>query len=186
MRGNRSGKILLLLVLLPVAAARTSGAQQTSTPSLHQRSDENASNQDQPRPDSASRLPSTLPADASGAYEFDHRNESIELDIDDRNRLSGYISRLGDSETDDNTPLTFFFDRTSVDGSRIQFQTRVVHGVWYSFRGTILRGSGQTRDEEGYYVLHGVLQEHHPQSRLDKSANETIERRTVDFKSLGR
>jgi hypothetical protein len=31
-----------------------------------------------------------------------------------------------------------------------------------------------------------VLQEHHPQSRLDKSANETIERRTVDFKSLGR
>ena len=66
----------------------------------------------------------------------------------------GWIERVdtaaGDAETDANTPLTFFFDRTSVDGSEIAFQTRVLHGVWYSFRGTILRGKAKARDEDGY------------------------------------
>ncbi len=184
MRVKPSGRILLALILLSFAAPQTIGAQQASTPDLHRRSDENAASQDQPRPDSIIQSPITLPPDVSGTYEFDHRNESIEIDVGQK-KLTGYISRLGDAETDSNTPLTFFFDRASVDGNLIQFQTRVVHGVWYSFHGTILRGDAKTRDEEGYYVLHGLLQEHHPQSGRDKSADETIENRNVDFKSLG-
>lgn len=185
MRLDRSSKVLACLIPLLLASSLAIRAQQVSTPGLRLRSDENATAQNQPGRHSANQQPTTLPDDVSGPYEFDHRNESIEIDID-RNKLTGYISRLGDAETDSNTPLTFFFDRASVDGSRIQFQTRVVHGVWYSFRGTILRGEANTRDEEGYYVLHGVLQEHHPQSGQDKSADETIENRNVDFKSMGR
>jgi hypothetical protein len=118
-----------------------------------------------------------------GAYEFDHTSESIELDLD-RARLNGYISRLGDAETDNNTPLTFFFDQSAIDGDEISFQTRVLHGIWYSFRGTIVRGEGKARADEGYYVLRGVLAAHHPESGRDKSADEVVERRQVRFKSM--
>ncbi len=161
-------------------------AQQTSTPSLHNRSQENrgkvGSGGAGNSVDSSSQ-PSSLPNDVWGSYAFDHSNDSIELDLE-RNKLSGYITRLGDAETDSNTPLTFFFDQSSIDGEEISFQTRVVHGLWYSFRGTIVRGDGKTRADEGYYVLRGVLAVHHPESGIDKSANETIERRQIQFKSM--
>lgn len=171
------------MMLLPAASTPRVFAQQTSTPGLHRRSD--GSSADQPEERSGSKQTSTLPPDVSGSYHFTHYNDSIEIDIR-RNRLSGYVSQLGDAETDSNTPLTFFFDKTSIDGSRIGFETRVVHGVWYSFHGTIYRGDAQRRDQDGYYILHGALLVHHPQSGDEKSADETIERRVVNFKSMGR
>lgn len=166
-------------------ACRQARAQQGSTPSLHQRS---AMNQDQSEADAnraidSAQEPSSLPEDVWGSYQFDHSNDSIELDLD-RSKLSGYITQLGDEETDSNTPLTFFFDQSAMDGGEIGFQTRVVHGVWYSFRGTIVRGPGKTRADQGYYVLRGVLAVHHPQSRRDKSADEMIEKRQIHFKSM--
>lgn len=160
-------------------------AQQGSTPSLHQRAETNQdqSDADANRAIDSAQEPSTLPDDVWGSYEFDHSNDSIELDLE-RNKLTGYITQLGDAETDSNTPLTFFFDQSTIDGGEISFQTRVVHGVWYSFRGTIVRGDGKTRADEGYYVLRGVLAVHHPQSERDKSADEMIEKRLVRFKSM--
>ena len=181
---------LALFVALFLAPGRPQAwPQQTSVPSLHRRSNAETGAQAGAEPPSAdsgsdnSAQQSTLPEDVSGPYNFDHINESIEIDIL-HNKLSGYISRLGDAETDSSTPLAFFFDQSSIDGSEIRFQTRVVHGIWYSFQGTILRGNAKIRDDEGYYVLHGVLATHHPQSGYDKSADETIERRTVNFKSM--
>lgn len=170
-------------ILAGIAGAQVAKTQQGTTPGLYTRAQSEASDNVGTKPQSSGNQHSTLPVDVSGAYEFDHLNESIEVDVD-RNKLSGYISRLGDSETDTNTPLTYFFDHASVQGTVLQFQTRVLHGVWYSFRGTIVRGRGQVRSDEGYYVLHGVLQEHHPQDQQEKSADETIVRRTVNFKSL--
>ncbi len=159
-------------------------AQQGSTPSLHQRSE---MNQDQSEADAnraidSAQEPSSLPEDVWGSYKFDHSHDSVELDLD-RNKLSGYITQLGDAETDSNTPLTFFFDRSEIDGGEINFQTRVVHGVWYSFHGTIVRGNGKVRTDEGYYVLRGMLAVHHPESGRDKSADEMIEKHEVRFKS---
>ncbi len=173
--------LAVVLGLLLATAWPQIWPQQTSVPSLHPRSEAEAGSADS-RPDKSAQQ-STLPDDVSGPYNFDHLNESIEIDIA-RTKLTGYISRLGDAETDSNTALTYFFDQSSIDGSEIRFQTRVLHGIWYSFRGTILRGDAKIRDNEGYYVLHGVLQTHHPQSGFDKSADETIERRTVNFKSM--
>lgn len=170
---------------LPARSSPTQpiGNQQGTTPGLQARDQATPKDQGETSAPAAGALPSTLPKDASGAYAFDHLNESIEIDLD-RNRVGGYISRLGDAETDDNTPLTYFFDHASVHGTRLQFQTRIVHGVWYSFLGTIVRGRGKVRSDEGYYVLHGVLQEHHPADAEEKSADETIVRRTVNFPSL--
>ncbi len=159
--------------------------QQTSTPVLHSRSqqaqDDGAGGDGDTR--GLARGTSTLPDDVWGTYEFDHSGDTVEIDLD-RHKLSGYISRLGDAETDSNTPLTFFFDQSSINGGEISFETRVVHGVWYSFRGTIVRGDGKARADEGYYVLHGVLELHHPQNGRDKDANETFESRMVNFKSV--
>jgi hypothetical protein len=160
-------------------------AQQGSTPSLHQRSE---MNQDQSEAEAnraidSAQEPSNLPDDVWGSYKFDHTSDSIELDLD-RNRLTGYITQLGDAETDSNTPLTFFFDQSAINGGDVTFQTRVVHGVWYSFHGTIVRGNGKVRADEGYYVLRGVLAAHHPESGRDKSADEVVEKREVRFKSM--
>ncbi len=171
--------MILGCVLAVVMCPRT-WPQQSSTPTLHSRGQQEP---DETMPAGTVRGESALPDDVWGAYEFDHSNESIEIDLN-RKKLSGYISLLGDAETDSNTPLTFFFDESSLDGDEITFQTRVVHGVWYSFQGTIVRGDGKVRADEGYYVLHGVLALHHPQSGRDKSADETIERRDVNFKSV--
>lgn len=165
-------------------------AQQRSAGGLHQRSSssEDSAGADQASGDRGAQ-DSTLPDDVSGPYNFDGRNESIEIDLDRSSRkgrveLTGYISRLGDDESDSKTPLTFFFDKTSVNGSEIEFQTRVVHGIWYSFHGTIFRGRAKMRADEGYYVLHGTLNEHHSQSGETKSADETVEMRTVNYKSM--
>jgi hypothetical protein len=171
-----SGAFLLVATQSPVLA------QQLTTPALHQRMDGSDSSTDHAdRRTTGGR--STLPADVSGEYEFGRLNDSLEIDIR-RNRLTGYITRLGDAETDNNTPITFFFDRTFIDRSQLEFQTKVVHGVWYSFHGTIVRGNGKTRPDEGYYLLQGVLLEHHPQSSTTKSADETYQRRLVNFKSM--
>ena len=188
---HRSCGVLLGLMWLPIAGgAGVMTAQQVSTPGLHQRSDPSGADLQPPEVESGRSQISTLPDDVSGSYHFTHYNDSIEIDLDHnrrggRSKLSGYVSQLGDEGTHSMTPLTFFFDKTSVDGGQIAFQTRVVHGIWYSFHGTIVRGRAETRDEDGYYVLHGTLLEHHPQGD-GKSADETIARRVVNFKSMGR
>lgn len=182
MRCFRSFAACSVLLLFAACIYSAAFSQQTTRPVLHRRSElQDNANATTKNPTGHE---STLPDDVSGEYEFGKLNDWIEIDIH-RNRLSGYITRLGDAESDTNTPLTYFFDRTSLDGSQIEFDTKVVHGIWYSFHGTIFRGDGKTRQDEGYYVLHGVLIEHHPQGGTDKSADETYERRTVNFKSMG-
>lgn len=169
-------------LLLVTNQSPAQAQEQPTAPALHHRT--NTEDDSSARVDHGTvGQPSTLPRDVSGEYEFGRLNESIEIDVR-RNRLTGYITRLGDAETDTNTPITFFFDRTFIDGSHIEFQTKVVHGVWYSFHGTIVRGNGKERADEGYYVLQGVLLEHHPQSHTTKSADETYQRRLVSFKSM--
>jgi len=78
----------------------------------------------------------------------------VELQPD---RLTGYITRLGDRESDEGTPLTFFFATSRLAGQRFSFTTRQVHGVWFSFEGTIVRGNARSRDQQGYYLLEGRL-----------------------------
>jgi hypothetical protein len=78
----------------------------------------------------------------------------VELQPD---RLSGYITRFGDRESDEGTPLTFFFATSRLAGQRLSFTTRQVHGVWFSFDGTIVRGTARTREQQGYYLLQGQL-----------------------------
>ena len=75
-------------------------------------------------------------------------------------RLQGYLTRMGDGASDRGAPLTYFFARTTVRPTRLTFITRQVHGVWWSFAGTIERGSVQSPSQKGYYFLNGTLTEH--------------------------
>ncbi len=96
----------------------------------------------------------SLPAGAWGEYALGAPGEVVELDMQDR-RLTGYMSRLGDQESDKQTVLTYFFDRSTISGTRATFRTRAIHGIWYSFAGEIAPGG-----DAGGYVLAGTLTEH--------------------------
>ena len=108
-----------------------------------------------------------LPLEASGEYALGSGGMvDVELQSD---RLSGFITRLGDRESDEGTPLTFFFATSRLSGQRLAFTTRQVHGVWFSFDGTIVRGSARSRDEQGYYLLQGELVMHDVASQTQQA-----------------
>ena len=108
-----------------------------------------------------------LPVEASGAYSLGSGGSiDVELQPD---RLSGFITRLGDRESDEGTPLTFFFATSRLAGQQLAFTTRQIHGVWFSFEGTIVRGSARSRDQQGYYLLEGRLVMHDVASQTEQA-----------------
>jgi hypothetical protein len=103
---------------------------------------------------------STLPSDASGEYLLDEAGSTVEITIDS-GKISGYVTKMGDERSDKDTPLTFFFDQAMVQGNRVTFTTKKIHGIWYSFDGGIVRGDPKTgKDENGYYRLEGTWTTH--------------------------
>jgi hypothetical protein len=148
-------------------------AQTAPEPALHHRGD--PSSVDHPVVVKRGKTTTLIPEDASGEYMLGPPGELIEITIQFGD-LSGYISRQGDGYSDSGTPLTFFFEQTALHGQDLSFGTRQVHGIWYSFQGTIARGQGKTREEDGYYLLIGELIEH-------DVANKTEMRRSVSLKS---
>jgi hypothetical protein len=107
---------------------------------------------------------SNLPNEASGSYALSPNTaEVVEIILNgDGNdvRLQGYLTRMGDGVSDRGAPLTYFFARTTVSPAQLTFITRQVHGIWWSFTGTIARGSAQMSTQKGYYFLNGTLTEH--------------------------
>jgi hypothetical protein len=161
--------VLGVSLLLSLAEPRLIG--QTPAPLLHRRADSEAV--DAADSITISKGRTTLPPDVSGAYSLGEKGELVEIDLQP-DRLTGYVSRLGDKLSDEGTPLTFFFASSSLNGRELSFTTRQVHGVWFSFTGTIVRGSTAMRSEDGYYRLEGRLV-------LHDSANGTEQEREVSL-----
>jgi hypothetical protein len=132
---------ILLFVLCFSQGAWT---QSQNAPVLHQRSED-----EQSLPSGAAKGHSTLPDDVSGEYELDESGSVVQITID-HGRLTGYVT-----EMDLGTALTLFFDAAAVEGTRLSFTTRTVHGLRYSFAGTVMRGEAAAESESGYYVLAG-------------------------------
>jgi hypothetical protein len=169
--GRRAWQVCLIALLL--CACRELHSQAVTTPALHHRGD--PSTTDHPVVVKPGKTNSLIPEDASGEYMLGHPGEVVEITLQ-FGSLSGYISRQGDGESDSGTPLTFFFDQTSLRGQELRFTTVQIHSIWYSFEGTIARGQGKTREDDGYYVLVGELTEH-------DSGHKTEARRSVSLKS---
>jgi hypothetical protein len=121
--------------------------------------------------------------DYSGMYTFLREGEFLQVSVEEAGRVSGFISRFGDSDADRNEFLDQFFESGKLDSSHLSFTTKNVHGTWFTFDGTLGRGAGKKPDEEGYYVIRGTLNRF--QSDADKK-NTTQNSRRVEFKSFPR
>ena len=118
---------------------------------------------------------STLPASAQGEYMLDETGSVVQITIEN-GILDGYISKLTDQQT---SALTYFFDRTTIDGDRLTFTTKQVHGIWYSFDGAIVRTDVPSKQETGFYRLKGTWVIH-------DEATKTGSTSTVSFRSTPR
>ncbi len=117
--------------------------------------------------------------DFSGTYTFLREGEFVQLTVED-GRLSGYVSRFGDTDSDKGQFIDQFFDKTSLAGDHLTFNTKTVHGIWYDFSGVITTASGKQPAQEGFHVMKGTLVQHATDA---KGAEKTMQRQ-VEFKSF--
>lgn len=136
---------------------------------------------------SAQLIPQTNPSSASqsedysGMYMFLHDGEFIQITVEDAGRVTGFVSRYGDEESDRGVFLNQFFKEGKLEGTQLSFVTQVVHGVWFEFKGQVARGPGKTPQDEAYYLLEGTLIE---SRSLDQKVSSTPHQ--VTFKSFPR
>jgi hypothetical protein len=130
--------------------------------------------------DAQSAASSTSAEDYSGMYTFLRDGEFVQITVEDQGKLSGFISRYGDLESDRGAFLDQFIKQGSIDGHNLKFATDTVHGVWFEFQGTAGRGVGKTVNDEGYYVLKGTLTQH----SSDANHKDEAKSRDVVFKSF--
>ena len=151
----------LFLLMLAAVSLGTAGAQQASSPVQAGAQTQAAAN------------------DISGMYTFLREGEFVQLTVED-GKLSGYVSRFGDTDSDKGEFIDQFFDKTSLTGDRLTFNTKTVHGIWYDFTGVVSEAPGKKPEQEGYHVIKGTLIQHTTDAKgADKAAQ-----RQVEFKSF--
>lgn len=95
--------------------------------------------------------------DYSGMYSFLREGEFVQVTVDQTGRVSGFVSRYGDTEGDRGEFLDHFITEGKLEGTHLTFTTKTVHGISYDFHGAIERGDGHNPGDEAYYVLRGTL-----------------------------
>ena len=120
--------------------------------------------------------------DYSGMYSFLREGEFIQVTIEEKGKVSGFISRFGDSESDRGAFLDQFFKSGKIEANTLSFTTEIVHGSWFTFEGVVERGPGKKPEDEAYYVLRGTL------TRFSTDADKATksQARGVEFKSFPR
>ena len=117
--------------------------------------------------------------DISGMYTFLHDGEFVQIDVDG-SRVTGFVSRLGDSDSNRGAFLDHMFKEGELKGDEIHFVTRQVHGVSYEFTGKVARGEEKDPAKEGYRVLKGKL----TQTSDDENQKASAKSREVTLKSF--
>jgi hypothetical protein len=106
------------------------------------------------------KAPAPLPgSEYSGMYSFLRDGEFVQVTVEDQGRVTGFVSRYGDLESDRGAFLDHFFKQGKLEGNKLSFATETVHDVWFEFRGSVERGEGKKSGDEAYYVLKGTLTE---------------------------
>jgi len=129
--------------------------------------------------DSRNNAVSTPAEDISGMYSFLKEGEFLQINLD-KSAVSGYISRMGESDSDRGVFLDQFFDKAQIQGHEVSFTTKQLHNIWYEFKGKFERGPGKTKADDGYYLLRGTLKEF----TFDENKKPVTHSREVEFKSL--
>ena len=118
--------------------------------------------------------------DVSGMYTFLREGEFVEVDVEPDGRVTGFISRYGERDSDRGAFLDHMFTKGSMQGKRLAFTTRSVHGVAFEFKGTVERGEGKAPGAEAYHVIKGTL----TQITEDQDHKTSVQQREVEFKSF--
>ncbi len=116
--------------------------------------------------------------DYSGIYSFLKDGEFVQITVEDDGRVTGFISRYGEGDSDKGAFLDQYFRSAKLDGTNLAFTTETVHAVWFDFKGTVERGEGKNPGDEGYYVLRGTLTD----STSDAQKKITAHSQAVVFK----
>jgi len=159
---TRHKKTVLFLLLFTLAA----GAQKTK--------------KEKAVPSSPQANTNAAAEDISGMYSFLKDGEFVQITLD-QDGVSGYISRLGETETDRGEVLDQFFTKAQIQGHNVSFTTKAVHSVWFEFKGRFDRGVAKTKAEDAYYILRGTLTEF----GADPNNKAASRSRNVEFKWLG-
>lgn len=118
--------------------------------------------------------------DISGMYSFVKEGEFLQISLE-KTAVTGYISRMGDSDSDNGVFLDQFFAKADVQGHEVSFTTKPLHGIWYDFKGKFDRGPAKTKSVDGYYLLRGTLKE---LTYAPDKAVSTARSREVEFRLL--
>ena len=116
----------------------------------------------------------------SGMYMFLKEGEFVQVTVEEAGRVTGFISRYGDGESDKGAFLDQFFKSGKLEGNKLSFTTEIVHGVAFDFKGMVERGEGKNPGDEAYFVLKGTLTE----SASDVNKKVTSHSREVMFKKF--
>lgn len=101
--------------------------------------------------------PPIAPAeDISGMYTFLREGEFVQVTVEET-RVTGFVSRYGELESDKGAFLDQMFKEAELKGNALHFVTRPVHGTWFEFQGTVERGDVKDPNAEGYRVIRGKL-----------------------------
>ena len=95
----------------------------------------------------------------SGMYAFLKEGEFVQVTVEDEGRVTGFISRFGDGDSDKGAFLDQFFKNGKLDGNKLSFTTEIARGLTFDFKGTVERGEGKNPGDEAYFVLKGRLTE---------------------------
>jgi hypothetical protein len=137
-----------------------------------------SSSHDQSTPSQGTQ-PADRANDPSGMYSFLKEGEFVQVTVEN-GKLSGFISRFGESDSDRGTFIDQFFDKASLENDQISFTTKTVHGVWYELHGTIAAVPGKQPGQEGYRLIKGILVQH----ASDAQGQDKVQQRNVEFKSF--
>jgi hypothetical protein len=159
----RRGVVLAALLTSLVTLAPASARRSATAASLAQQTAKPASSADDP----------------SGMYSFLREGEFVQLTLDD-GKLSGFISRFGDADSDKGQFIDQFFDKATLAGDRLSFKTKTVHAVWYEFTGVITITPGKQPGQEDYRIIKGTLTQH----TTDASSHDKATERQVEFKAF--
>jgi hypothetical protein len=128
----------------------------------------------------ANKKPAATSDDYSGMYSFLREGEFVQVTVEEEGKVTGFVSRYGDLESDRGAFLDHFFKAGKLEGNRLSFTTQTVHAMWFEFNGVVERGQGKKPGEEGYYVLKGKLTEYHTDQKQKVSSRS----REVSFQSF--
>jgi len=127
----------------------------------------------------APALQATVPDEISGMYTFLREGEFVQITVEN-GKLSGFVSRYGERESDRDAFLDQFFSKGSLAGNHIDFTTKPVHGTWYEFSGDVNRGDAKTPDKEGYWIIRGTLKQYDQ----DEAGQVAAKSREITMKSF--